>query len=94
MHRTHRGGKGPRPHQYADAMRDLGVGFGYLIKGQRWVGGHGRWFGFGLLPGLITLVLYAAALVGLGYGADNLVTWATPSPTTGHRPGSACSVTP
>ncbi|MFJ1548660.1 EI24 domain-containing protein [Streptomyces sp. NPDC088246] len=59
-------------------MRDLGVGFGYLIKGQRWVGGHGRWFGFGLLPGLITLVLYAAALVGLGYGADNLVTWATP----------------
>ncbi|MFI6723280.1 EI24 domain-containing protein [Streptomyces sp. R-74717] len=59
-------------------MRDLGVGFGYLIKGQRWVGRHGRWFGFGLLPGLITLVLYAAAFVGLGYGADNLVTWATP----------------
>ncbi|MFE3903095.1 EI24 domain-containing protein [Streptomyces sp. NPDC059153] len=59
-------------------MRDLGAGFGYLIKGQRWVGRHGRWFGFGLLPGLITLVLYAAALVGLGYGADNLVTWVTP----------------
>ncbi|MFJ7491818.1 EI24 domain-containing protein [Streptomyces sp. NPDC097727] len=59
-------------------MRDLGAGFGYLIQGQRWVGRHGRWFGFGLLPGLITLVLYAAALVGLGYGADNLVTWATP----------------
>ncbi|GGT13469.1 membrane protein [Streptomyces atratus] len=59
-------------------MRDLGVGFGYLIKGQRWVGRHGRWFGFGLLPGLVTLVLYAAALVGLGYGADNLVSWATP----------------
>ncbi|SCF95868.1 EI24 domain-containing protein [Streptomyces sp. Ncost-T10-10d] len=59
-------------------MRDLGAGFGYLIKGQRWVGRHGRWFGFGLLPGLVTLVLYAAALVGLGYGADNLVTWATP----------------
>ncbi|MEV6164297.1 EI24 domain-containing protein [Streptomyces sp. NPDC052052] len=59
-------------------MRDLGVGFGYLIKGQRWVAGHGRWLGFGLLPGLITLVLYAAALVGLGYGADDLVSWATP----------------
>ncbi|MEU9618094.1 MULTISPECIES: EI24 domain-containing protein [unclassified Streptomyces] len=59
-------------------MRDLGVGFGYLIKGQRWVGRHGRWFGFGLLPGLLTLVLYAAALVGLGYGADDLVGWATP----------------
>ncbi|WP_019886053.1 EI24 domain-containing protein [Streptomyces purpureus] len=59
-------------------MRDLGVGFGYLMKGQRWVAGHGRWFGIGLLPGLITLVLYAGALLGLGYGADDLAAWATP----------------
>lgn len=59
-------------------MRDLGAGFGYLVKGQQWVGRHGRWFGFGLLPGLITLVLYAGALVGLAYGADDLVGWATP----------------
>ncbi|MER5550954.1 EI24 domain-containing protein [Streptomyces sp. NPDC002793] len=59
-------------------MSDLGAGFGYLIKGQRWAFGHGRWFGFGLLPALITLVVYAAALVGLGYGADDFVGWATP----------------
>ncbi|MGA5164855.1 MULTISPECIES: EI24 domain-containing protein [Streptomyces] len=59
-------------------MRDLGVGFGYLMKGQRWVGRHGRWFGFGLLPGLVTLVLYAAALAGLAWGADDLTAWATP----------------
>lgn len=59
-------------------MHDLGAGFGYLMKGQRWVAGRGRWFGFGLLPGLVTLVLYAGALVGLGYGADNLTAWATP----------------
>ncbi|OKK08072.1 hypothetical protein AMK26_03295 [Streptomyces sp. CB03234] len=59
-------------------MRDLGVGFGYLMKGQRWVGRHGRWFGFGLLPGLVTLVLYAGALIGLAYGADDLTAWATP----------------
>ncbi|MET9803105.1 EI24 domain-containing protein [Streptomyces sp. NPDC006368] len=59
-------------------MRDLGVGFGYLVKGQRWVGRHGRWFGFGLLPGLVTLVLYAGALIGLAYGADDLTAWATP----------------
>ncbi|MFF3836587.1 EI24 domain-containing protein [Streptomyces sp. NPDC001930] len=59
-------------------MRDLGVGFGYLVKGQKWVGRHGRWFGFGLLPGLVTLVLYAGALVGLGYGADDLTAWVTP----------------
>ncbi|NEC09763.1 EI24 domain-containing protein [Streptomyces sp. SID7909] len=59
-------------------MRDLGAGLGFLIKGQRWVLGHGKWFGIGLLPGLITLVLYAGALVGLGYGADDLVAWSTP----------------
>ncbi|MER6911005.1 EI24 domain-containing protein [Streptomyces sp. NPDC000594] len=59
-------------------MRDLGVGFGYLMKGQRWVGVHGRWLGFGLLPGLVTLVLYAAALAGLVWGGNDLVGWATP----------------
>lgn len=59
-------------------MSDLGAGFGYLVKGQRWAFGHGRWFGFGLLPALVTLVVYAGALVGLGYGADDLVAWATP----------------
>lgn len=59
-------------------MRDLGVGFGYVVKGQKWVGRHGRWWGIGLLPGLIALALYVGALVGLGYGADDLVGWATP----------------
>ncbi|MEU2225786.1 EI24 domain-containing protein [Streptomyces sp. NPDC018347] len=59
-------------------MRDLGVGFGYLLKGQRWVARHGRRYGFGLLPGLITLVLYAAALVALAVWGDDAVTWATP----------------
>ncbi|MET9434339.1 EI24 domain-containing protein [Streptomyces sp. NPDC006551] len=59
-------------------MRDFGAGFGYLVRGQKWVGRHGRWFGFGLLPGLVTLVLYGGALIGLGYGADDLTAWATP----------------
>ncbi|CAL9289565.1 MULTISPECIES: EI24 domain-containing protein [unclassified Streptomyces] len=59
-------------------MRDLGKGFGFLLQGQRWVGRHGRWFGFGLLPGLVTLVLYAGALAGLVFGADDLTAWATP----------------
>ncbi|MDV5145351.1 EI24 domain-containing protein [Streptomyces sp. SBC-4] len=59
-------------------MRDLGVGFRYLVQGQKWVGRHGRWLGFGLLPGLVTLVLYVGALVGLGYGADDLAAWVTP----------------
>ncbi|MFG2641680.1 EI24 domain-containing protein [Streptomyces sp. NPDC048370] len=59
-------------------MRDFGAGFGFLVQGQKWVARHGRWFGFGLLPGLVTLVLYVGALVGLGYGADDLTAWATP----------------
>ncbi|MEV6957155.1 EI24 domain-containing protein [Streptomyces sp. NPDC051183] len=59
-------------------MRDLAGGFGYLLAGQRWVLGHGKWLGFGLLPGLVSLVLYAGALIGLGYGADDLTAWATP----------------
>ncbi|MFD7872552.1 EI24 domain-containing protein [Streptomyces sp. NPDC059766] len=59
-------------------MRDLGVGFSYLLKGQRWVARHGKQYGFGLLPGLITLVLYAAALVALGLWGEDLVSWSTP----------------
>ncbi|MEU9998882.1 EI24 domain-containing protein [Streptomyces sp. NPDC050848] len=59
-------------------MRDFGAGFGFLVQGQKWVARHGRWFGFGLLPGLVTLVLYVGALIGLGYGADDLTAWATP----------------
>ncbi|MGV9252665.1 EI24 domain-containing protein [Streptomyces sp. NPDC003697] len=59
-------------------MRDLGAGFGYLLKGQRWMARHGRHYGIGLLPGLITLVLYAAALTALGLWGEDAVTWATP----------------
>ncbi|MEU6557909.1 EI24 domain-containing protein [Streptomyces sp. NPDC046915] len=59
-------------------MRDLGVGFGYLLKGQRWVARHGKQYDFGLLPGLITLVLYAAALVALAVWGEDFVAWTTP----------------
>ncbi|GGY84637.1 membrane protein [Streptomyces nitrosporeus] len=54
------------------------MGIGCLFKGQRWVFGHGKWLGLGLLPGLITLIVYAGALFGLAYGADDLVSWVTP----------------
>ncbi|GLW51427.1 membrane protein [Streptomyces sp. NBRC 14336] len=59
-------------------MHDLGVGFRYLLKGQRWMARHGKSYGFGLIPGLITFVLYAAALVALALWGDDLVAWATP----------------
>ncbi|MBC9724134.1 EI24 domain-containing protein [Streptomyces sp. TRM68367] len=59
-------------------MRDLGTGFRYLLKGQRWVARHGKQYGFGLVPGLITLVMYAVALVALALWGADAVTWATP----------------
>ncbi|MEU5024685.1 EI24 domain-containing protein [Streptomyces milbemycinicus] len=59
-------------------MRDLAAGFGYLVKGQRWVARHGRWWGFGMIPALITLVGYAAALVALFFWTDDIIDWATP----------------
>ncbi|MFF5402545.1 EI24 domain-containing protein [Streptomyces misionensis] len=59
-------------------MRDLGVGFRLLLDGQRWVVRHGRQYGFALLPGLIALVLYVAALVALAVWGGDAVSWATP----------------
>ncbi|QKW06312.1 EI24 domain-containing protein [Streptomyces sp. NA04227] len=59
-------------------MRDFRVGFGHLVKGQRWVARHGRSYGLGLLPGLVTLVLYLAALTSLALWGTDLTEWATP----------------
>lgn len=59
-------------------MHDLGVGFKFLLRGQRWVARHGKQYEFGLIPGLITLVLYGAALVSLAIWGDDFVAWATP----------------
>jgi CysZ protein len=59
-------------------MRDLAAGMRHLGRGQRWVFGHGRWFGFGLLPALVALVLYGAALTALAFFADDIAAWATP----------------
>ena len=59
-------------------MGDLGAGFNYLVRGQKWVARHGKQYGFGLLPGLITLVLYAAALIALALWGADFIAWATP----------------
>jgi CysZ protein len=37
-----------------------------------------RWLGFGLLPALITLLIYGAALVALALTAGDVADWATP----------------
>lgn len=59
-------------------MRDLVAGMRYLGKGQRWVAQHGRWWGFGLIPALIALVLYAGVLVALAVWSGDIAAWATP----------------
>lgn len=53
-------------------------GLGHLLNGQRWVAGHGRWWGFGMIPALITLVGYVAVLIVLALYAGDLTAWATP----------------
>ncbi|MGW4378337.1 EI24 domain-containing protein [Kitasatospora sp. NPDC004531] len=59
-------------------MRDFGAGLRFLFNGQRWVARHGRWWGFGMIPALITLVGYLAALAVLIVYAGDLAAWATP----------------
>ncbi|MFG2865678.1 EI24 domain-containing protein [Streptomyces sioyaensis] len=59
-------------------MRDLVAGMRYLGKGQRWVAQHGRWWGFGLIPALIALVLYAGVLTALALWSGDIAAWATP----------------
>ncbi|MFE0194145.1 EI24 domain-containing protein [Streptomyces sp. NPDC058989] len=59
-------------------MRDLVTGMRYLGKGQRWVAQHGRWWGFGLIPALIALVLYAGVLTALAIWSGDIAAWATP----------------
>ncbi|MFD0566340.1 EI24 domain-containing protein [Kitasatospora saccharophila] len=59
-------------------MRDFGAGLRFLFDGQRWVARHGRWWGFGMIPALIALAGYVAALVVLVVYAGDLAQWATP----------------
>ncbi|MFJ3220054.1 EI24 domain-containing protein [Kitasatospora sp. NPDC086801] len=59
-------------------MRDLVAGMKCLVGGQKWVGRHGRWWGFGMLPALLTLAGYAVALAFLGGWSKDLADWATP----------------
>ncbi|WP_369356255.1 EI24 domain-containing protein [Streptomyces sp. cg2] len=59
-------------------MRDLVAGVRYLGRGVRWAARHGRWWGFGLIPALIALVLYAGLLTVLALWAGDAAAWATP----------------
>ncbi|MEC3956962.1 EI24 domain-containing protein [Nocardia sp. CDC153] len=70
-------------------MRDFGAGLRYLLAGQRWMSRHPRQYAFGVLPGLITLVLYVGAVLAMvvwgGELTDSLTAFADgwPSPWLG-----------
>ncbi|WP_405577346.1 EI24 domain-containing protein [Streptomyces sp. NBC_01190] len=59
-------------------MRDVSRGVRLLFEGQRWAVRHGKDWRFGMVPALISLVGYAAALLALALWADDLASWATP----------------
>ncbi|ADG89145.1 EI24 domain-containing protein [Thermobispora bispora] len=60
------------------ALRDLVAGCGCLFRGLAWVMAHRRWWLFGLLPALISLLLHAAAIVWLLFNAVDVAAWLTP----------------
>jgi CysZ protein len=59
-------------------MGEVVKGLRLLVDGQRWVRRHRGDWRFGMVPALITLVGYVAALVALVLWARDLVDWATP----------------
>lgn len=59
-------------------MNDLVVGLRCAGRGQAWALRNRRWLGFGLLPGLIALVIYLAGLLLLALRAGGIAAWATP----------------
>lgn len=59
-------------------MREIWRGARLLWRGLAWAAGHRREWRLGMVPALITLVGYAAALAALLVWTDDMVAWATP----------------
>ena len=59
-------------------LSDLVSGVGYLLRGLGWVAGRPLQWLFGLIPAVIVLAVYGAALVALGWNLDGLAEWITP----------------
>jgi CysZ protein len=60
------------------AVRDVVAGAGYLARGLGWTARRPRQWLFGLVPALLALLLYAAALAVLVVYADDLAAALTP----------------
>ncbi|MEU4822336.1 EI24 domain-containing protein [Actinomadura sp. NPDC023710] len=67
----------PQPRQRPSAFKDFFNGVGYLLRGIGWVARHPAQWLFGLIPALIVLAVYVAALVFLAYRIDDLAGWVT-----------------
>lgn len=59
-------------------IRDLVAGARYLVEGVRWLGRHPRQWLFGLVPALITLLLYGIVLVVVAVFTPDVVSLSTP----------------
>ncbi|MFB4313258.1 EI24 domain-containing protein [Actinomadura sp. 21ATH] len=60
------------------AFSDFFDGVGYLFRGLGWVARHPLQWLFGLIPAVIVLVAYAAALGALAWNLDGVAGWLTP----------------
>ncbi|MFC4048944.1 EI24 domain-containing protein [Actinomadura syzygii] len=67
----------PPPEPRPSAFKDFFTGVGFLLRGLGWTARHPAQWLFGLIPALIVLVVYAAALVFLGFEIDDLAGWTT-----------------
>ncbi|MFL6072973.1 MAG: EI24 domain-containing protein [Mycobacteriales bacterium] len=57
---------------------DFFLGIGYFVRGVRWFARQRRLWWLGVVPALITLLLYAVALGVLLWWLDDLARWVTP----------------
>ncbi|GAA3946516.1 EI24 domain-containing protein [Actinomadura viridis] len=62
----------------SQAFKDLFSGIGYFFRGLGWVARHPLQWLFGLIPALIVLVVYAAALGALAWNLGDIAGWLTP----------------
>lgn len=69
------------------SLRDLGTGVRCFLRGFGLVVRTPRLLALGALPAALTTLLYLAALVGLVFVVDDVVTWATPF-ADGWAPGA------
>jgi CysZ protein len=72
----------PRVHEPQVGQRqgigDLFAGVGYLGRGLGWIAQRPKQWLFGLIPALLTLVLFGTGLVFLALYAGDLGAWVTP----------------